>query len=235
VLLLAIESAGPSCSVALAEAAPPDLVRVAMAVCPAPQACADRLIAMAQGLLDEAGIGWDGLDLLAIGRGPGSFTGVRTAVAAGRALALATGMPVLPLTSFEILAISADPPRGAEVLVAIDARRGQLYLQRFDRDREPLGAPVLTDPATALASGPGPVHLVGSGAPLLTAALAGTADISTGPGASDAAALARAAAWRLARGSAPGPGFELQPLYLRAPDARPQQPWQAALEPAGTP
>jgi tRNA threonylcarbamoyladenosine biosynthesis protein TsaB len=229
VLLLAIESAGPSCSVALAEGVPPDLALAGSAECPAPQACADRLIAMTERLLDEAATGWTALDLLAVGRGPGSFTGVRTGVAAGRGLALATGLPVLPLTTFEILAAAAAPPPGARLVVAIDARRGQLYLQRFDAGREPLGEPWLATPeAAGEALGRGSVHVVGSGGPLLVAALGSGASVE--PGALDAAGLAHAAGLRLARGAVPVPGFEVQPLYVRPPDARPQQPAQMALQ-----
>jgi tRNA threonylcarbamoyladenosine biosynthesis protein TsaB len=236
VLLLAIESAGPSCSVALAEGVPPDLALITTAECVAPQACADRLIAMAERLLEEAGRGWAALDLLAVGRGPGSFTGVRTGVAAGRGLALATGLAVLPLTSFEVLAAAAAPPAGAQLVAAIDARRGQLYVQRFDARREPLGEPSLATPEEARdAIGRGSVHIVGSGAPLLAAALAARSGVSVEPGTLDAAALARAAARRLARGAAPVPGFELQPLYLRAPDARPQQPRHVGPERAVAP
>ena len=107
-LLLAIESAGPGCSVALW-----DLARAESEAClgqrslGAREGQADRLIALIDGLMAESAVSYHALELIGVDIGPGSFTGVRTGVAAARALALATGLRVCPVTGLEVLAVDA--------------------------------------------------------------------------------------------------------------------------------
>jgi len=87
---------------------------------------AERLIPMLQDLLDVAGADWGDLAALGVGVGPGNFTGIRISVAAARGLSLALGRPAIGVSGFAALAEGAPRP----VLLAIDARRGQSYLQR---------------------------------------------------------------------------------------------------------
>jgi len=91
---------------------------------------AERLFPMLEDLLSGAGHHWRDLSALAVGIGPGNFTGVRIAVSAARGLALALEIPALGISTFEALA--HDGPR--QLLVALDARGGRLYLQRFGND-----------------------------------------------------------------------------------------------------
>ncbi|MGP3695770.1 tRNA (adenosine(37)-N6)-threonylcarbamoyltransferase complex dimerization subunit type 1 TsaB [Rhodobacter sp. NSM] len=89
---------------------------------------AERLMPLLEELLSEGGIGWGDLDALAVGTGPGNFTGVRIAVAAARGLALAVGRPAIGISRFEALAFGLPAP----VAVIEDARRDQVYLRDGD-------------------------------------------------------------------------------------------------------
>uniref|UniRef100_A4WUV6 Peptidase M22, glycoprotease n=1 Tax=Cereibacter sphaeroides (strain ATCC 17025 / ATH 2.4.3) TaxID=349102 RepID=A4WUV6_CERS5 len=86
---------------------------------------AERLMPLLAELLVEGGMGWTDLDALAVGTGPGNFTGVRIAVAAARGLALALGRPALGVSRFEALALGLAGP----VAVIEDARRDEVYLK----------------------------------------------------------------------------------------------------------
>ncbi|NLT06111.1 MAG: tRNA (adenosine(37)-N6)-threonylcarbamoyltransferase complex dimerization subunit type 1 TsaB [Solirubrobacterales bacterium] len=92
---------------------------------------AAELLPAAVRCLDAAGLDWDGLDAIAVGVGPGAFTGLRIGVATARALATATGLPLHPVPSLAALAAGARaaiPEAGARPLLAlIDARRGELF------------------------------------------------------------------------------------------------------------
>jgi tRNA threonylcarbamoyladenosine biosynthesis protein TsaB len=85
---------------------------------------AARLLSAAGEALEAAGVGWGDVGRLAVGLGPGSFTGLRIGIATARALAQARGLPTVGVSSLETLA------RGAEarpVVAAIDARRGEVF------------------------------------------------------------------------------------------------------------
>lgn len=86
---------------------------------------AERLIPLLDEVLAEGGIGWAALGALAVGTGPGNFTGVRIAVAAARGLSLSLGIPAIGVTRFEALALDLPAP----VAVIEAARRGEVYLQ----------------------------------------------------------------------------------------------------------
>lgn len=169
----------------------------------------ERLAPLVQEVMAEAGVTFAELGLVGVTIGPGSFTGLRVGLAFAKGLSAALGIPVAGVGS---LAALAEPVAGT-VLAAIDARRGQLYLQTF-ADAVPVGAPDVLPLETALArvaefSAGGPPTLVGPGAPLLAQAAPGARVIATE--AADPAAVARLA-------QAGGGGA--RPLYLRAPDAR---------------
>lgn len=89
---------------------------------------AERLIPLLEEVLAEGGLGWRDLKALAVGTGPGNFTGVRIAVAAARGLSLGLGIPAVGVTRLEALAYGLPRP----VTVVEDARRGEMYLQCFD-------------------------------------------------------------------------------------------------------
>ena len=89
------------------------------------------LLPMVESLLAEAGIGLGALDALVLGRGPGSFTGLRIATSMVQGLAFAVDRPVVPVSSLAALAQGVDAPR---VLSAFDARMGEVYWGAYQRD-----------------------------------------------------------------------------------------------------
>jgi tRNA threonylcarbamoyladenosine biosynthesis protein TsaB len=120
---------------------------------------AERFAAMARGqaealmpqirdVMTEGGLDFSELEAIATTVGPGSFTGLRLGLAAARGLALAAARPLLAVTAFEaLLAGLSEERRGARmVAVAIDSRRGPVFVQLFDTSRSPIGSPVSVDP-----------------------------------------------------------------------------------------
>ena len=93
------------------------------------------LLPTVQRLMDEAGLGFDDLDAIGFGRGPGAFTGVRTACSVAQGLAFGADKPVLPIDSLLIVAederARSGWPAELEVAVAMDARMGELYAARY--------------------------------------------------------------------------------------------------------
>lgn len=91
---------------------------------------ATRLLPLASGLLAEASIGWAQIERIAVGVGPGTFTGLRIGVATARGLAQSLGVGLVGVSSVAALAHAAADDaaaRGAGVLCAIDARRGEVF------------------------------------------------------------------------------------------------------------
>jgi tRNA threonylcarbamoyladenosine biosynthesis protein TsaB len=216
--LLAFDSSGAGCSAAV-------LIDEAIA--------AHRFIAMTHGhaaalppmieaVLEEAAIAAAALDLIAVTTGPGGFTGLRIGLAAARGLALAVPAPVLGLTSFATVAagVPAALRANGTLVVALESRRSELFLQAFAEECEPRGPAALVAPAEfAAAVPPPPLLLAGDGAARLAAALpAGGIHLAPGSGIPDAAILARLALRQWRAGGGPD-GIALpRPLYLRPPD-----------------
>lgn len=211
--LLAIETSTEACSVALYLDG-----EVIARHEPAPRRHTQLVLPWADELLAQAGVRKSQLDAIAVGRGPGAFTGVRLAIALAQGLALALDRPVLPVSTLAVLAMQGQ---GSEVLAAIDARMGEVYLGQFERDADGLtravGAECLVAPALAVPPDV-PVHGVGTGfsaeSGALVARLGGRLlDVDAGalPRAAD---LARWAAAAFLRGEAVAPD-RVEPAYLR--------------------
>jgi tRNA threonylcarbamoyladenosine biosynthesis protein TsaB len=185
---------------------------------------AEVLLPMIQATLAEAGMRYADLGAIATTLGPGSFTGLRAGLAAARGLALATGLPAVGVGSLAAAAhaVTAAERAGAAVLVAIDTRREDLFVQAFDAELREAGPPALADAAGAVAQAPpGRLVLAGDAAGRLAAALAAagrSAALAAAAGPTDIAVVARLAAAELAAGRPPAP---LRPIYLRAPDVTP--------------
>ncbi len=130
--LLAIETATEACSVALLCGE-----RLIARSQLAPRRHAELLLPMCDEVLAEAGLARAALDAVAVGRGPGAFTGVRLAVSAAQGIALALDIPVLPVSSLAALALQA-PHDAAAILAVIDARMGEIYAAAFTREGEGL-------------------------------------------------------------------------------------------------
>jgi len=192
------------------------------------------LLPQVRAQLAQAGLCWADLDAIAFGRGPGAFTGLRTACAVAQGLAYGAGLPVLPIDSLLIVAedarrqIAADGPGRLDVAVAMDARMGQVYAARYLRAGgawQTLAEPALCDPpdVAALWTPSGepcalPDVLAGTGVAIAVGGdedSAGWSRVPTVPAmAGRAAALLSLAddAWRA--GGAVPPAQAL-PLYLR--------------------
>jgi tRNA threonylcarbamoyladenosine biosynthesis protein TsaB len=123
--LLAIETATECCSVALLSGE-----RLIARSEIAPRRHAELLLPMCEDVLAEAGLQRRDLDVIAVGRGPGAFTGVRLAISAAQGIAFALDIPVVPVSSLAALAMQA-PDNGADVLSVIDARMGEVYAALF--------------------------------------------------------------------------------------------------------
>jgi tRNA threonylcarbamoyl adenosine modification protein YeaZ len=185
---------------------------------------AERLMPMIEGVMDAAGLAFADLDRIAVTVGPGTFTGVRVAVAAARGLALASGLPVVGASSLAVMAHRAEELLGAPradrlLVVAVDARRGMLYAQIFPGTSAEHSEPLLLRPEEIAALvGMRRAVVVGSGADAAAArivAAGGTAEARLTDLQPHARSLALLAA-DLA------PATSLRPLYLRPPDVRPQ-------------
>lgn len=214
--LLAIETATESCSAALLVGE-----RLLERSELAPRRHAELLLPMCEELLAEAGLARSDLNALAVGCGPGAFTGVRLAISAAQGIALALDLPVVPISSLAALAMQA-PRNGADVLAVIDARMGEIYAGTFRRGDDGLVV-ALGDESVGTAENlslpPAPAwNVIGSGWASYAAAIAArlpapplSADGARYPQAADVARLAAPLA-RAGRGVA----AELAlPVYLR--------------------
>jgi len=184
---------------------------------------AEALMPMVVEVMEEAGLDFPALDTIAATVGPGSFTGVRIAIAAARGFSLVTHSKLYGTDSLTVMARSAFVAgviAPGPFAVAVDARRGMLYLGLYDGAARKREGPLLIAPGDAVSLLPSDLHVaVGSGATLLAEAAvrAGRKLDAVLPELQpSAAALAEIA-------------FEsgetvpvLRPLYLRPPDARPQ-------------
>ena len=211
--LLAFETATEACSVALWIDGE---VRERFEL--APRRHAELSLPWAEQLLAEAGIAKSQLDAIAVGRGPGAFTGVRLAIALAQGIALALDKPVLPVSTLAALAMQA---RGERILAAIDARMGEVYLGAFARigdDVIATGGEVVLKPDAAPMPGGMDWHGIGTGFAAAGNALQArlqprlsTVDADAVPHAAD---VARLAALAFARGEAVAPD-RIEPAYLR--------------------
>lgn len=130
--LLALETSTEACSVALLT----DTGLIAHSEL-APRQHAQRMLPMCDEVLAQADIARRQLTTIAVGRGPGAFTGVRLAVSAAQGIAMALDIPVVPVSTLAALALAA-PDNGAAILAVIDARMGELYVGTFRRTADGL-------------------------------------------------------------------------------------------------
>lgn len=214
--LLAFETATEACSVAVW-----DDGRVLERFGVAPRRHAELALPWADAVLAEAGIARAQLDAIAVGRGPGAFTGVRLAIGLAQGIALALDRPVLPVSTLAALALRA-PDDAGHILAAIDARMGEVYVAAFRREGEgvtPLSDErVLAPDAVELPAGVDRWDAVGTGLAALDGALQarlqprlGRVDALALPHAAD---VARLAAQDFAAGKAVAAEL-VEPAYLR--------------------
>ncbi len=192
------------------------------------QGQSEHLMGMIGSVMEETGMVFRDLDLLAVTTGPGAFTGLRIGLAAARGLALAGDLPCVGVTTLE--AVAAGVPEtereDAQLLVALDSKRDDIYVQAFASGLEPLSAAqaVLPEALAAVLDGSsikgGRVLVAGDvgGRAVESLNAAGLeAALSDAPGTPDAGTVAALAASRWSPDTPPG---RPRPLYLRPPDAK---------------
>jgi tRNA threonylcarbamoyladenosine biosynthesis protein TsaB len=230
VSILAFDTATPATTVALCRPGKPALEARDDPLPGQRPGHATRLMPLAVELLEQAGLGWEDVDRIAVGTGPGTFTGLRIGIATARALARARGIPLTGVSTLRSVALNALEEPTAEpidsVLAVLDARRREVFTAGWRLDQIETGEePFL--PARALA----PAALVELIAEL------GISPLALGNGAVEfRSVLERSRALipengsqlhrvtaihhcRLARDRPGGAPDDVHPEYLRLPDA----------------
>jgi tRNA threonylcarbamoyladenosine biosynthesis protein TsaB len=191
----------------------------------APRRHAELILPMIEAVLAEAGISRRQIDGIAVGRGPGAFTGVRLGISVAQGLALGLDVPVVPVSSLAALAQDAPDDgkyRDATILAVIDARMGEVYAGLFRRGADGLVVPAGTEsvgPASQVVLPQSTqCSIVGTGWDAYRDALSARLPLpplfADGARYPQAHAVLRLAAAQFAAGQAQAPELAL-PVYLR--------------------
>ncbi|WP_119301577.1 tRNA (adenosine(37)-N6)-threonylcarbamoyltransferase complex dimerization subunit type 1 TsaB [Dongia deserti] len=214
--LLAIETAGSACSVAIRLSAERPPAHEIMATS---HGHATALAPMIRRLAQATGIDLKSLKAIAVSCGPGGFTGIRVGLSTARAMALAIGCPIVGIGSFQALAATAARSGGKLAvcnLVVLDSRRSELFAVELGPDLQPLSpAALLTAAEIETRCKAGDIALIADAELTQFAALGGLS------ASADAIAVAELAATR------PDLLQSAEPIYLRPPDIsqpRPRKP-----------
>lgn len=201
---------------------------------------ATRLLPLIERVMAGAGVGWEAIDLIAVGLGPGTFTGLRIGVATAKALGQAAGTPLVGVSTLHALAIGVCLPEGDDrdaVLAILDARRGEVYAGAWSprRPEQPalltpraLGPDALRDALPALGSRP---LAVGEGAVAFRDVLE-RAGVDVPSDGSELHRVTAASHCRLARHLPVTSPDALAPDYQRLPDAQPRPNLPATPDPS---
>ena len=167
----------------------------------------EQLAPLIERLLAGAGVGRHDLTALAVGVGPGPFTGLRVGLVTARTLALVLDLPVYGVCTLDVLAVEAVDTGAVigDFAVATDARRKEVYLATYDEEGQRIAGPVVDRPAALATVAP----VVGEGALLHPEHF----PTPMGPRRPSAGWLARTVAGERAE------LYDPEPLYLRRPDA----------------
>lgn len=213
--VLALDTATPSTAVAVLGARG---TQVDLRDDPAPGSRGEhaaRVLVLAADALAQAGLEWADLELIAVGTGPGGYTGLRIGIATARGLARAHGTALAGVGTLRAL---AQPLRGACALALLDARRGELFAAAYEDDVEVIAPRVITPsqlPDVLAQTGERPPRAVGDGA------LAWRADLEAlgveVPG--EGSPLHHVSAAAICALAIRVPDAGVTPLYLRRPDA----------------
>ena len=220
-LILALETSADTCAAALVEDG--DVLgvrRTAMS-----RGHAEALVPMVQELARTAGVALTNLDLIGVTRGPGSFTGVRTGIAAARGFAIASGATAIGVSSLQAVArsvVGGSKASAHPILCVLETRRADYFAQIFDSGGTANGDPeIMTAEDLFLLIGSMQPVLAGNAVDRLLSSYQGDPGLlrrdpgSGNPDPVDVAALARTIFEK--QGVAQD---TLSPLYLRLPEAK---------------
>lgn len=216
--VLAIDTALEACSAAVLDPDGGITARESLAMT---RGHAETLMPLIARVMNGAGIEFAQLDRIAVTTGPGSFTGLRVGISAARGIALSAGKPAVGLSTLAALAaplIATDD--GTQVVAAIDARHEHIYLQVFGvNGRTLVGPRVASLRDAARAATAAPARIVGSAANKMAAAWPKGVELPL----SVEQRAAPDIEWIARLGAAATDGYSPpKPLYLREPDAQPQ-------------
>jgi tRNA threonylcarbamoyladenosine biosynthesis protein TsaB len=206
--ILALETAADPGSVALWLDG-----RVVVRDCPRDLSNSAALLPAAEAMLKAEGLGFPGLDGIAFGMGPGSFTGLRVSCGVAQGLAVALGKPLLGVGTLEAMASAAG---GGRVIVTLDARMGEVYYGGFVDGALQGEIGVCPPERVPLPASPG-WRACGGGAsayPALRERLAGVVTEWLPDAAPHAGFVARLAGPRMERGEGIDPA-KAAPFYVR--------------------
>jgi tRNA threonylcarbamoyladenosine biosynthesis protein TsaB len=174
-----------------------------------------RLLGLAAELLAEQGLTFSDVELIVVGIGPGTFTGLRIGIATARGLAAATGAQLVGVQTLRVLASAAGAGR---VLAVIDAGRGEVFAAGYEDGRE-LVRPTAVAPAElGTVTGPGRWTAVGSGALRFRGQFL-DADVAIPPDESPLHGVSARTLLELGQADDVDARGAVTPLYLRLPDA----------------
>ena len=217
--VLAIDTALAACSAAVLDTR--HVAVVASETLPMVRGHAEAIMPLIARVMDQAGVEFAAIDRIAVTTGPGSFTGLRVGISAARGIALAAGKPAVGLSTLAGFAAPHIAENDTSAVIAvIDARHEHVYMQVFGPGGRSVVAPRIAPLKEAVrAATSGPARIVGSGAELIAAHWpAGEPPplLVEQLGAPDIGWIARLGAAAVEGHGPP------KPLYLRAPDAQPQ-------------
>jgi tRNA threonylcarbamoyladenosine biosynthesis protein TsaB len=217
-LVLAIDTALAACAAAVFDSRFGMLAAESLAMA---RGHAEALMPLIARVMDAAQTEFAELDRIAVTVGPGSFTGLRVGISAARGIALASGKPAVGLSTLSAYAAPHIAQEdGAAIVSAIDARHDRVYLQVFASSGRTLVGPQVAPVEGVVGAGlPAPVRVVGSAAGLIADRWPSDQVPPLVVEPADAPAIEWVA--RIGAAAAP-PDASPRPLYLRPPDARPQ-------------
>jgi tRNA threonylcarbamoyladenosine biosynthesis protein TsaB len=223
-LVLGLDTATPS---TVAAVLPPEGAPVEARDDPPPDERprhASRVLALIERALTDAGAHWDDVGRIAVGIGPGGFTGLRIGIATARALSQARGLPLVPVGTLDALAAPLlDAGERRPVAAVLDARRGEVFAAIWRDGRRVLDPVALAPAALAerLRALPEPPLAIGDGSLRFRQDLE-QAGATVAPSGFPRHRVSAVAVCRLGAAGTPADRDAILPDYRREPDAKPQ-------------